>query len=1102
MLQSPAIRAHHEYFEGVPGHPELECGVGSWDKFLYGNHRMVVEAQQPLASRAGADEAGGHEAGGHEAGANNAGAAAGLANAKQPNANRIRLPWRRQDEHPGNVDVIVVSAASGTRVRNVVVTRVDAAAGELIFEPIDGPGTYWFYYLPYAMLGRAHYPQAGYLPYRPTADPEWAAAVTPSMWTDIPELAQATAVRYESASPRDSFAPMNFIATAGEVQALHDSHPGAAFLVFAENRLNPVSMRNAVPAHWAVNGPSGEFRDAAQPGEDYVVQLGLYALADLDGVEVDVAAPAGGRCLNTEGTDRLGKPFTRTLTVPRGSVQALYCVIPIPREAAGTTLESSIRVSASISNAEPDEGCDATPVAVRPPIVPPVTVRPITGRTVSVTLDVAGIDEAAPEILAGGFGDPKYLRRLTWLDSTVAQDRGVVAPYTPVTLDARERELGILGRKVRLAPSGLPSQLSSTFSTNVTETDAAATELLAAPMEFTAGPAWTYSPLDFVVDGPGQISWTCQWTSSQWTSSPDSSGGLGVRLRGVLEADGALSYALRLTAGGMAELEDIALTAVLHTQAVPLAMGLGVPGGRRPDSLDWCWDVANRNQDALWLGSVNAGLQLSLRDGGYERPLNTNFYRQQPLIEPVSWANRQAAPAGGPQHAGDARHGAEAGQEYPGTHVRGGVTLRTTGETARLRAFGGSRTMVAGETLDFDFRLLLTPFKPIEPQRHLANRYFHAPADPAQVRASGATVVNVHHATGPAPYINDPLLRADKLASYVAAAKMHGLKVKVYNTVRELTFHSPELLPMLSLDHEIFSDGPGAGHVWLQEHAGAGYVSAWFAPDVDDISVVTTGESRLQNSYVRGMQELVRETGVEGIYLDDIAYDRHTMLRVRKVLDRNCAAPEIDLHSANQFTARDGFASSANLYLEHLPYIDRLRLGEYFDYNNTTPDYWLVELSGIPFGLMGEMLEGGGNPWRGMVFGMTGRAPRVDNRPLWKFWAESGLAEASMIGHWAATPPVRTNNPAVLATIWFTGDRAVVALASWADHPVAVHLEFDDAACAAFGPAHQGAQSLRNAPFAAPQIDGFQEAKTYDAGSSVTLEPGRGVLLTIGEKND
>jgi hypothetical protein len=79
------------------------------------------------------------------------------------------------------------------------------------------------------------------------------------------------------------------------------------------------------------------------------------------------------------------------------------------------------------------------------------------------------------------------------------------------------------------------------------------------------------------------------------------------------------------------------------------------------------------------------------------------------------------------------------------------------------------------------------------------------------------------------------------------------------------------------------------------------------------------------------------------------------MKRLRKILDRSKQGALIDLHSANQYNPRDGFANSANLYLEHFPYIDRLWFGEYFDYDSA-PDFWLVEVSGIPFGLMGEML--------------------------------------------------------------------------------------------------------------------------------------------------
>ena len=37
------------------------------------------------------------------------------------------------------------------------------------------------------------------------------------------------------------------------------------------------------------------------------------------------------------------------------------------------------------------------------------------------------------------------------------------------------------------------------------------------------------------------------------------------------------------------------------------------------------------------------------------------------------------------------------------------------------------------------------------------------------------------------------------------------------------------------------------------------------------------------------------------------------------------------------------------------------------------PAYWLVEMSGLPFGLAGDMM-GVGNPWRGMAHGSVVRA--------------------------------------------------------------------------------------------------------------------------------
>ncbi|MFK0041160.1 glycoside hydrolase domain-containing protein [Paenarthrobacter sp. NPDC090517] len=993
----------------------MECGIGAWDKLLYGNHRFVVEVVEVVEA---AQEA-------H----------------LPAQAHRVVIPWRRQDHHPASIDVIVVPEKSGTRVRNVIVEEATRESGSIVFEAIDGPGIYFVYYLPYAMLGKPHYPQAQYLPHRSAADPAWAAAVGHSGW--IPskrELPRATVQRYEAASERDTFAPMNFTARIDELEKFQRAYGGEAFLVFPEDRLNPISMHADLPAHWVIHGPARTFTAKAQPGEDYVVQLGLYALQDLEAVTVEVTAPSGGHCINTDGVDRLGRPWQRTLALRAGQVKALYVILPVPHNAAGATVEAFVRIAAT-----------------------GITAAGQTTQDIEVTLDVAGVTDTEPD---GGFGDPRLLRRLAWLDSRVAQDAELVSPFTPITLDESSRTLGILGRSLRLTEAGLPARVTSTFTAAVTATDGPAVELFSAGTRLDVeGIDWTHGQLVFTEEGPARTSWRCGWTGRKEGKSV-----LALELHGILDADGAVSYSLRLSSEGTLDVNDVGLQLEFLEPAVPLAMGLGVPGGRRPEALDWTWDVATKNQDALWLGCVNAGIQIALRDGSYERPLNTNFYREKPLVEPTSWANRQ-------QSSGDAI-------------VRGGVRLHTADGTVMLNAFSGPRTLAADEPMNFDFRLLLTPFKPIEPAKHLGKRYFHAPDDPADVRAAGATVVNVHHATAPAPYINDPLLTRGSLRNYVAECHRQGLKAKVYNTVRELTFHSPELLPLLHLDHEIFSDGPGEGHIWLQEHGGCGYVSAWFAPNVDDIAVVTTGESRWENFYVRSLEELAKgEDGIDGIYLDDIAYDRHAMLRVRKVLERaskerESDGPEIDLHSANQFTAHDGYASSANLYMEQLPYVDRLWLGEYFDYQTTDPDYWLVELSGIPFGLMGEMLEGGGNPWRGMVFGMTGRAPAVDNRPLWDFWTATGLESGQMHGFWDPHAPVRTNHPGVLATTWLTERGIVVALASWAGQTEHVTLIFDDDAAA-----HD---------VVAPAIRGFQSAASYAPGEAITIEPQRGLLLTIG----
>jgi len=86
------------------------------------------------------------------------------------------------------------------------------------------------------------------------------------------------------------------------------------------------------------------------------------------------------------------------------------------------------------------------------------------------------------------------------------------------------------------------------------------------------------------------------------------------------------------------EVKDIHLDIPYATDSATYTMGLNRKGGLRPKTQEWKWDVA-RHQDCFWLGAVNAGLMVRLKDAKYHRPLVNIYYKFDPLRMPDSWAN-------------------------------------------------------------------------------------------------------------------------------------------------------------------------------------------------------------------------------------------------------------------------------------------------------------------------------------------------------------------------------------------------------------------------------------------------------------------------------
>lgn len=934
------------------------------------------------------------------------------------------IDWRRRDLNPEAKNLIVVDAATGERITNVCRFTIDREQGEVVFQPQTVPGEYYIYYLKNVMSGSPYYPTVNYPAFENTASADWVKKNKLS-GKKAPALPAAKVVQFQAINELNNFYPMEVIATSNETARLLKEHPGEKYILFTEDRKFPIRMTTDIPYKWIADNRHDFFYGQADKGEYYVFQLGVWAArSNVENLHVDFSAltnkatgeqiPASSfTCFNTEGTDVTGTVFEKNCSVDKGKVQALWVGTQLPEHLSAGTYQGTVTVSAA--NAE--------------------------SKTVQVSLNVS------ENVIANhGDNEPWRHSRLRWLNSQIGFDDEVIAPYTPLVM--KDKTISCLGREIKLSDLGLPEHITSYFKETMTGIGTNGRSVLAAPMELAAdGGAWENLNFEITKHKQGAIAWKALNQNSRFLMD----------LEGEMESDGNIAYKVTLVAREDASVEDVALRTHLASGVGRYMMGLGEKGGYCPNDLRWKWDV-EKNQDAVWVGDVNAGIQIRLYDNKYERPLNTNFYHQKPLHMPVSWCN-----------AGN-----------------GGIDIHNAADGTRINAYSGKRSVKKGDRLYYYFNLALTPFRPIDTDKQWRERYHHNYEFLDGIQKRGANVINIHHANAINPFINYPFLRTKEMKAYIDGAHARDMKVKIYNTVRELSNSCVEMFALRSLGNEIFSEGPGGGFSWLQEHLDQNYIGAWFVPGLKDAAIVNSGISRWHNYYLEGLDWLMKNVGIDGLYIDDLAFDRMTMKRIRKVMNRTNPGAMIDLHSANQYNPKDGFANSANLYLEHFPYLDRLWFGEYFNYD-FPPEFWLVEVSGIPYGLMGEMLEGGGNPWRGMLYGMTGRSPRVDNGPLWKLWDSFGMQNSEMIGYWVKDNPVKTGSEKTLATVYsHMGDKALISLATWEDTDAKVKLSIDWAKLGL---------DPSKVTLHAPAIENFQQETTWKPSDEIVVPKGKGLLI-------
>ncbi|MBS2212689.1 hypothetical protein KEM09_14820 [Carboxylicivirga mesophila] len=934
---------------------------------------------------------------------------------------KLDLLWRRHDTAPEKKLFVIVNAETGDTIKNIHRIEVNNEHCKLAFGPVQ-TGTYYFYYAPFKIQEEYGFYNKGYL--RPEkASSDWVQNYKLTDESVLQQLPHAKAKAIQSRTQFDSFYPMELIPTQEEKSKFLAEKSGD-FLIFSEDRKDPIRMRDEIPVKWIIEDKGKDFEGKAMRNEYYAFQLGVYASAkDVQNIQVQFSDLKNGKyslskeqltCFNTGGIDPFGKPFTKKVDVEAGKVQPLWIGVDIPESAKAGVYKGEVIITAD--NSAP--------------------------QVAKVKLKVED------KVIADrGDSEPWRHSRLRWLNSTLGIDDEPTAGYDPIKA-INDYTYDCTGKVVRLNANGMPESMK-----------AFGTEILAGPIAFTIKTKGQEAGLSGMSDIE-LLNNSAGVMTGRWE---DRVGTINVLAEGSLESDGYMHYKINLSASEDIKVDDIRLEIPLEKSVARYMMGMGLEGCKVPQNHNAKWKGPH---DSFWVGDTNGGIWCELRGSDYNGPL-LNLYQPD---YPVSWHN----------------------------DGKGGFKIDTQSTQVKAICYSGKRTLKKGEQIDFEWAMLITPVKHINYESQFVDRYYHnggAPMPTQEDFDAGVKIINVHHANEYNPHINYPFIAVDEMKGFINDMHEKGQKVKIYNTVRELTNYTTELWALRSLGNEILGDGKGGGYPWLREHLIDGYHPQWyqyFPEKSADASIVNTpSDSRWYNYYIEGLAWLVRNIDIDGLYLDDVSYDRRIVKRMRKVLDKEKPGCILDLHSNTGFSK-----GPATQYTEYFPYLDKLWFGESFHYDKMSPENWLVEVSGIPFGLMGDMLHRGGNRWLGMLYGMTVRHPWVtdgvlcDPRPIWKVWDDFGIHTAQMVGFWESKPYVTTTNPNVKATVYKKDGKTLVALGNFSEKTEQCQLIIDW---------NSLGLSKEKVSLQAPLVKDFQAAKSFSANETISVEAKKGWMIIIAE---
>jgi len=755
----------------------------------------------------------------------------------------------------------------------------------------------------------------------------------------------------------------------------------------------------------------------------------LVAISDFD-EEVDViTSPLSGEgqelakavwCLNTAGRGPNGVFFYRKLPLTSGKMQPLLIGFDLSEAKLGT-FSATVTVG---------------------------TVK------VSLTLfvnDEPVFNDGADDIFSGS--------RLKWLNSNLGVKDAPVKGYSPLTFE--ENKLLFTGKTALIGNNGLLENVQSYFSQSNFLTDSVQNTLFYRPMEFeVAGQRYRFSK---------------QRTSGKGASVTFSAEGRsdGTRLEVAASAtyEGYVDYKVTLYAEKDIIIENIALN--LYFSACDYLVGMGKKGGAF-EPFKYAWNYG-RQQDAVYIGDVNCGARLRLKDKKDVRPFDGAFFPLKPYKLPFeTWDN----------------------------HGKGRVSAEKTPEGVALSATSGRMVLAEGKSAVFCFELHLTPFKAIDFARRFDRRYCSCKGverlEDNLEKSSwmGANALSIAWPDEKYKLMNYPFSSVEEIKKTVLAAQNKKFSTTIDYSLWHTSVKNPELGLLKAFGDEfIFRDWQEHMQC-LPELTGPGSVPVGMSTDKDgsvaDVSVLLQTESRLDNYFIEAVDYLLRTVRLDGIRLEGSHLGRAAAERLARVSESNHAPCGLILKESDSFLAEKCMGNSLNHHTHLLPFVSGISADGSLA-KDKNPAYVISEVSGLLYGLTAEAASPGFDPIESLLYGMSlpvgmsGQKKETVLYGIYDVLKKFGIGAARMYGFWDKTNPASADQKEIRITSYISGEKLLAVIYNAGKKG----KEFDVGFNPKLGFTSKGKM------ISSPLIVGMQNIKEINFNKSFYLKGGCGMLLLV-----